>query len=172
MSAGTRKKEPHGSEQFSLLGRGYVLPVPSPSSLRSRYWGHLPARAEAEGAAGCVGGYQGKIIMRLGVCVRSDSTWSQAARSRSSHSTCQLSVTSPTSMSLHPQPTFLDGHSAPGATDKLGTWVCRVEKGPPWFPGDRTCQEKRGKGRCRFPECAHPHSLLPSPFRGIFWKAE
>lgn len=163
MSAGTRKKEPHGSEQFSLLGRGYVLPVPSPSSLRSRYWGHLPARAEAEGAAGCVGGYQAKIIMRLGVCVRSDSTWSQAARSRSSHSTCQLSVTSPTSMSLHPQPTFLDGHSAPGATDKLGTWVCRVEKGPPWFPGDQDLSGEAGEGEMQISWMCSPPFPTPLP---------
>lgn len=118
MSEGNKKK---GSlTALSSKGRDYVCP--SPSSLLSRCWEHLTTRVEAEGAASCMGSYQGKIIMGMGSGVQRECLELEISHChRSAILPLSLVSPSPASRSLHSQSTFLGVPSVLEAKDKLRT---------------------------------------------------
>ena len=124
---------------------------------------------EAEGTAGCMGGYQVKIIMGL-VWVWFTVTAS-GARER-----CRRSAFLPIS-SVSPPPLPCPFTLHPGFWIPTVRWALRINSEPGsvwWRRGPRgsletrICQEKLRKGRHRLPGLPNPHSPPPSPFRELF----
>lgn len=99
MSEGNNKEGSLTALSSSPSGEGVCPTCPSPSPPLSRCWEHLTTKVEAKGAAGCVGGYQGKIIVGMGRVLLSQCL-EPGCNVTDQHSTSQLAVTAPRPPSL------------------------------------------------------------------------